>query len=448
MTNSSNCFPTGGSRQRCLHGYNHISNSLIKNKKFILILANGSKMTAYVALKNIKIMMNIIRTIQPVGQGGFYTEFFKYGTNEHCIVYDCGSDTKGEPKSTIHSAIPESTTIEILFISHLDNDHVNGIKELVKNNTIKRVVLPQIDSFEWYYILADSISKNKNADDSIINTIRTAIRDIPTIIKVKPSDLERGFDSSATYNLSGENENFSDPIESGSQLSNKWLGGTLKWIFMPINNADGQKISKLKSDLELFLASMTGKTIDLSSLTSKEFISLINPHRKEVNEIYKKIFSSTNNASMLLYSGLNDTAHNTFTSTIVARCHWAFCRRFWDYCYYPKNKEACLYTGDSNLLDDFQKKNIKNKVGLLIDRVGLLQIPHHGSINNFSLQSFHDIGLKECALFVSYGTRNKYGHPSTYLMGGLYGLNIPIAEVTETKNSTLYQRVYIRKRSF
>lgn len=388
--------------------------------------------------------MNVIRTIQPVGQGGFYTEFFMDGTNEHCIVYDCGSDTKGEPKSTIHSAIPKSTTIDVLFISHLDNDHVNGIKELVKNNTIKRVVLPQIDSFEWYYILADSISKNKNADDSIISTIRAAIRDIPTIIKVKPSDLEIGFDSSATFDLSSENENFSDPIESSSQLLNNWLGGTLKWIFMPINNAEGRKISQLKSDLESFLASTSGnKTIDLSSLSSEEFISLINPLRKEINEIYNGIFSSTNNASMLLYSGLNDTAHNTFTSTKFTRCHWAYCSRFWDYYYDPENKEACLYTGDSNLLDDFQKKNIKNKVGLLIDRVGLLQIPHHGSINNFSEQSFHDLGVHECALFVSYGTSNKYGHPSTYLMGSLYVLDIPIAEVTETKNSTLYQIVDI-----
>lgn len=388
--------------------------------------------------------MKVIRTIQPVGQGGFYTEFFMDGTNEHCIVYDCGSDTKGEPKSTIHYAIPESTTIDILFISHLDNDHVNGIKELVKNNTIKRVVLPQIDSFEWYYILADSISKNKNADDSIISTIRTAIRKIPTIIKVKPSDLEIGFNSSATFDLSDENEIFSNPIESGSQLLNNWLGGTLKWIFMPINNAEGRKISKLKSDLEKFLASKSGnETIDLSSLSSEKFISLINPHRKEINEIYNEIFSSTNNASMLLYSGLNDTAHNTFTSTKFTLCHWAYRSRFWDYYYDREYKEACLYTGDSNLLDDFQKKNIKNKVGHLIVRVGLLQIPHHGSINNFSVQSFHDLGVHECALFVSYGTSNKYGHPSTYLMVSLYVLDIPIAEVTETKNSTLYQIVDI-----
>lgn len=47
MTNLLNCLPTSGSQQQCPNGYNHIPDSLIKNKKIIIFFANGSKMTAY-----------------------------------------------------------------------------------------------------------------------------------------------------------------------------------------------------------------------------------------------------------------------------------------------------------------------------------------------------------------------------------------------------------------
>ena len=109
--------------------------------------------------------MEVIRTIHPVGQGGFYTEIFRDGINDHCIVYDCGSENKQKLKSVISSALPDNTPIDILFISHFDSDHVNGIKELIKHHTIKCVVMPQLKQFEWFYILEDCIKRKEKATD-------------------------------------------------------------------------------------------------------------------------------------------------------------------------------------------------------------------------------------------------------------------------------------------
>lgn len=94
--------------------------------------------------------MKMIRTIQPVGQGGFYTEIFKSDDpdeKDFCVVYDCGSFTGFEPKRTIPWAIPDGQDIDILFISHFDNDHIKGIKELSKRRKIKTIIMPLLEKY-------------------------------------------------------------------------------------------------------------------------------------------------------------------------------------------------------------------------------------------------------------------------------------------------------------
>ncbi|GAA6530470.1 hypothetical protein LPYR103PRE_24430 [Segatella asaccharophila] len=80
----------------------------------------------------------VIRTIHPVGQGAFYTEEFFDNQHDvnHTVVFDCGSKTK--PKSSraktlyidnvVNSSFGDKQKIDLFFISHFDEDHVNGIK--------------------------------------------------------------------------------------------------------------------------------------------------------------------------------------------------------------------------------------------------------------------------------------------------------------------------------
>ena len=382
--------------------------------------------------------MKVIRTIHPVGQGGFYTEIFRDGINDHCIVYDCGSENKQKLKSAIRSALPDNTPIDILFISHFDSDHVNGIKELIKHHTIKCVVMPQLKQFEWFYILEDCIKRGIKATDEHINNLRAAIQDIP-IVEVEPSNSERGFDGNEDtrfINLDGNIE--LRIIKSGAKLSNVWLC-KISWIFMPINNWDALKISQLKEKLENLFKPILGKTIIDWSNLSDEIIPMIDQHRQKINNIYKNIFGSANNGSMLLYSGLNDVNHQIHSHHFFYCCQCECCLRWRGYHYFHRDKEACLYTGDANLLDGFQIRNLQKIVGSLKDNIGLMQMPHHGSIKNFSCKAYSDLSIEESVLFVSYGTRNRYGHPSTYLIGRLRGEELPIAEVTECNDTTLYQ---------
>jgi beta-lactamase superfamily II metal-dependent hydrolase len=110
--------------------------------------------------------MNYIKSVErifwPVGQGAFYSEKLKFDDGkEFNIVYDCGS----KKKELVHPLIDEffeGTTIDILFISHFDSDHVNGVPGLKNKARIKNVVVPLIHNndkilLDFYY---DKINKN------------------------------------------------------------------------------------------------------------------------------------------------------------------------------------------------------------------------------------------------------------------------------------------------
>ncbi len=64
-------------------------------------------------------------------------------------IYDCGSTSKTTILDKVTSLpiwFQSTKTIDMLVISHFDNDHVNGIEELLKTFYVKRLILPYT---EW-----------------------------------------------------------------------------------------------------------------------------------------------------------------------------------------------------------------------------------------------------------------------------------------------------------
>lgn len=85
--------------------------------------------------------MEFKRVFHPVGQGAFFTETFfnkeeGYGST---IVYDCGSISSKELLyREIDNFKNEHKSFNILFISHFDADHVNGLKRLLEKDVIDK----------------------------------------------------------------------------------------------------------------------------------------------------------------------------------------------------------------------------------------------------------------------------------------------------------------------
>ena len=77
--------------------------------------------------------VQVQRIFYPVGHGAFYVETFHDCEGEFfTFVYDCGSSNKNLIKNCIEDAVKKGDFINIkaLFISHFDEDHVNGLEYL------------------------------------------------------------------------------------------------------------------------------------------------------------------------------------------------------------------------------------------------------------------------------------------------------------------------------
>ena len=82
----------------------------------------------------------MIRSFLPVGQGAFYTEQFDCGVN---VVYDCGSSTsRSAIEKQIACTFEPREKIQAVFISHLHEDHINGLPFLLSHCCVERLYLP------------------------------------------------------------------------------------------------------------------------------------------------------------------------------------------------------------------------------------------------------------------------------------------------------------------
>lgn len=366
-------------------------------------------------------MYRVVRGIQPVGQGAFYTEIhnIKAG-DEHSVVFDCGSIGSMEClEKSIKDTFIKDQVIDALVISHFDKDHVNGIVHLAKKCKIKNIIVPQFSNRKWFYIVADFVSKGgRSVNMDVCNLTIFRQRRIRTI-EVKPMDDEDSGNGESTMDLSEGGE--SKSISSGTRI--KLLGSIygndsiVKWVYIPINCTLGKDIARLEAKLNAVVNGFT-------SLSATAMKDAIENHGGEINKAYKEVFGNSNASSLCLYSGLDD-----------ARLQIPLCIYSTDR-YWRRNgnsTEACLYTGDSELRNLTKLNCIDRMIGTLKERIGLVQIPHHGSIENTDTAIFDLFSNHTMIFFMSYGIGNKYGHPSQYLIDMLRIKYNKVVEVTQEK---------------
>lgn len=104
-------------------------------------------------------------------------------------------------------------------------------------------------------------------------------------------------------------------------------------------------------------------------------------------------------------------------------------------------EEGCLYFGDNDLNQQNLLNDLQCKLGSLIERIGTIQVPHHGSEKNFN----DDILLHSSPnlYFASFGKQNPYGHPSYRVVEDIEMHNHFVG-VTEDRNSALVETIYLR----
>ena len=377
--------------------------------------------------------MKVIRHIHPIGQGAFYTERFVDDDNTTLanVVYDCGSNKtlSNSSKKMIEFTFCENDEIDVLFISHFDADHINGIRTLIDNKVnIRYVVMPLLapDEIKFLSVIYDKVNRADKDIQTLINNPKTFFGNNTIILKVK--SIDENLDNENISISLNEFENSKLEKDESCYYINSFCKINLinEWLYIPANFESNERSKKL-SEL------LNNENIDLKN----NIDCLVKYKANELKEAYNKLDGNIN--SLLLYSG-SISENVSVKYSFSPNCRSLYCVNYFKI--HKKGKSACLYLGDSNLND----KNKSNKdvieylnhyMYIYKERIGMIQIPHHGSLLSFSEKILSFCNCKY--FFLSCGNNNDYGHPSEKVIEGINIKKSYVQNVTENKDSRLIQ---------
>ena len=405
--------------------------------------------------------MNMIRTFHPVGQGAFYSEEFS-NSEKGCIfraVYDCGSlkycglqrNRDGSPltrrdvEMRVNCAFTDDHGIDVLFISHLDDDHVNLISCLkpFKRHQIRRVILPLLSAEERYMLTGYHLSRSRrgrisDALNNIINSPEDYFGNDTNITFVRPADGECSLMGNEVDDEGVGVEYLQKEVPSltkisiGNNLSGN--GRMLRWVLIPYNHKP-ERYSVLKDTLK----NVFGNEFQIANLKDPDFVI---KNLKSLRRCYKALPDGINRNSMALYSGpLDDTCLSSIGEVVGCDIWGRYCpcdqfAEYWldrvlrhEQSSVFHGSPGCLYTGDVSLDD----ADLTRVFGRYVRNIGMVQLPHHGSLNSFGNGNL-PIDGRVCV--ATYGEKNRFGHPAFVVKravaqkGGLW------VDVTETDKSS------------
>ena len=122
---------------------------------------------------NDKIPFAIIRQ-EPVGHGGFHTGMLSLGDLHSAYVhwvYDCGSWHKARSalqnrtKKLVARVRRSNRPLDLLFVSHFDTDHVNGLDHLLTELCVDTVVIPYLEPADAFIVTVAAIEQRDVSPD-------------------------------------------------------------------------------------------------------------------------------------------------------------------------------------------------------------------------------------------------------------------------------------------
>ena len=385
--------------------------------------------------------LQVIRTIHPVGQGAFYSETLHrpgFNDDKH-IVYDCGSlSSKSRLKEDIDNFLPKGSTIDVLFISHFHDDHVNGIKHLAKKYNIKNVVLPQIDQYEWFYIVENFMATG-TPNASVVSDVRVSVGDARVIEVAPMGDSQDTMLSDEPlilhdFGINNNSRNLVIARPSPIVISSRFFS---LWHFIVVNPLKGSNIAALKAELENI--DYEGRKLTIEDLHKHKVLTAL---RGEIQEAYRRIFKGGNEYSMCMLSELADRKHYcSFSSFSMPSCRcldfrdWILCRKASRY----RNSDGGLYCGDADFRHCDTLDCLKGSLRGREENVALLQLPHHGSKENFNIDLLNWLENLHVS-FACYGTPNRYNHPSSDVISTA-GTYCCVVGVDQNKSNVLTERI-------
>lgn len=375
----------------------------------------------------------MIRSFLPVGQGAFYCEQFgrRSGKERINIIYDCGSSSNEKyVKRQIKSNFEKGEVIHALFISHLDDDHTNGIPILLDHCKVKNMFFPLVTEADQKYLYLRHLVEGRG-----INSFAMALGEDPY----------RAFEQfhieyiPVLHPVAASEQNIqqayrrmdAQPVYSGGNVAHTIFGNaggeyrlTRDWLYIPYNFRQPERLHQLQNALYMEF----GREVDDMELS---WIWEKGPDekREKIKRAYQTVKGSLNTNSMTLYSGLSGD-HEYRQRTAINRC----------LCEYSCVSKAagCLYTGDYDASGVKKWHDLQDAYKDCWGQIGCIQVPHHGSYHNYNTE----LAELNAYYIISAGRSNRYNHPHGIVIKDLlfHGQHPHI--VTEHQASTLQLCVY------
>lgn len=384
------------------------------------------------------------RTFIPVGQGAFYLEQFGRNPERINVVYDCGSNTDVDlVKKQIDDAFDPGETIHAVFLSHLHEDHMNGLEHLLTRCQVKRLFFPLLTKEFKILLQLKYLSSGKIDEKSFfmrfIEDPKSALEDYfkdhnldypltlhPVISNQPRDDYKRELSEQNTDELG---KIPLEPVKSGQSVSPMIDRKYIKeWLYIPFNFREEKRSKILKEKLfQIFGYSCSPE--DLLDACKKN-PSVID----KIKEAYKAVPGNFNTNSLVLFSGCKDRKMIQYLA--CDRCWHTHCPR--SHCL----PSGCLYTGDYEAKGKLKWMELDSAYEDYYDYIGCLQIPHHGSRYNFNVNFLY---FPFCELYIaSAGYRNKHHHPHGSVIRDILAHGKHLMIVNEYPGSAVY--LYVRYR--
>lgn len=451
------------------------------------------------------------QTQYPVGQGGLHLARlwviddpyrpwpWRSRLKNTCasVVYDCGGyGNKGALKrgiSALRSSLPVrggNKTIDLMVLSHLHHDHVNGFETLTDwpNLKIRRLIIPHYDDVAKLVLIAQTAAATGSMEQ--VETVSTVLgnpegwfgeRGVEQVIQLRPGDEdsvppppEGDVDPEGYERLPRPEE--ADPEREGPEievrgrqiersgagshgvvaasgtfarvLESPASGARTDWMLLPycqrsrpvrtghpnrttFQNAVKSALSGHRSpDGAIRVTSAEGKA--LIKLLKRAFADYVGKDSKEWNELSVSLYSGVTKKRRLLRSVPSEGALYLYHDEV------ADMEPFWFHGpihgladHSDWRTHGWMHTGDSNLSGGASLWH--TFYSSYLNKVSIFQLPHHGSGHNF------DGTVVPCAETIAFATSKSWDgkHPGEGVVSLLHKNHVEVLDVTERQESLL-----------
>lgn len=375
---------------------------------------------------------------------------------EFTWIYDCGAQF-GPPSLQreiirAREQLGARKHIDLLILSHLDEDHVNGLDDLLKGISVGRVVLPYLSKVDRLLLAGTSgtgavMASYARLIADPVDYLQSASAGVGEVIFYEGDGLDDG--ERIQGELIPENENGIpdgdspvpslevdgdlQPLPPGAGISGRHahkgklcrekLGLYIRgyWEFRFFNRkAWHGSVPLLRAKATMYISSI------LSKSGAKDY--------KKIIEGLRKVFRDPsqfgdgdvgrNDISLISYAGPGkQSKHRDGTGgnypaaygpiALLSQVGWGF-PFVWD----RDQTGAFLYTGDITMTQALAD-SLKSRLGNRWGRIAEFQVPHHGATGSWKCLRWPD--WSHVWSIFSYGTENTYGHPGLPVLNDLCG---------------------------